>query len=220
MSVRIIVLSATLLAVGFLIVLVRTPPGVTPNISPAIETQIVSDSAEARPDARDNGPADKPSAPTEPPEPNTNVIAATPPPRGTPQNAEDLRAASPALAPIIEANERTLAAEDRDPYWSPDMETRIVNEIAQKALGLEITDLQVNCRTTLCRVDMTFALRLLTKDFGSVPPDAVWDGRQPVSFFAKALDLDFRQQVAMGLNAYGTPVFVGYVFKPPETTTE
>jgi hypothetical protein len=60
----------------------------------------------------------------------------------------------------------------------------------------------------------------LQKQFAPVSPDIVWDGKQPVMFFAKALDLDFRQQIAMGLNAYGTPVFVGYAFRPPETTKE
>ena len=95
-----------------------------------------------------------------------------------------------------------------------------MNEISQKALGLELADLQVDCRTTLCRVEMTFPLQLLQKKFEPPAEDAVWNGRQPINSFLKALDLDFRQPTPGGLNSYGTPVVVGYVNRPPEQSAQ
>jgi hypothetical protein len=200
------------------IALLRTPPGVAPNISPAIEKS-VGDGTDVRIEPKDDRRAADPIDRDEPAESRPTAVS-TAPLSAIPQNAEDLRVGYPLLAKIIEANERDLAAEGKDPLWSTDMERQIVSEISQKALGLEITDLQVDCRTTRCRVNMTFALQLLQKTFAGTSSDTVWDGRQPVMFFVKALDLDFRQQVAVGLNAYGTPVLVGYVFRPPEKTTE
>ncbi len=189
------------------------PPSGAPNDPVAVDTDDVVNDADARIDVRHDEHPQEPQR-----EAAITVIAA--PPKAIPQNAEDLRAGYPLLAPIIDANEQAFAAEDEDPLWSTAMETRIVNEISQKALGLEITDLQVGCRTTLCRVEMTFPLQLAEKKFEPFTQDTAWNGRQPVMFFVKALDLDFRDHVAAGLNRYGTPVMVGYVNRPPEKTNE
>ena len=216
---RVVAWSAAVIGVGVVVALLRTPSSVAPNISPATETERVSSDTGVRLEPRDDGRVENPPEPVVPAE-----LAATPasaaPLKAVSQNVEDLRDTSPVFAPIIDANEQTLAAEERDLVWSTGMETRIVDEISQKALGVEITDLQVDCRTTLCRVDMTFALQLLQKKFGPLSPDTVWDGKQPINYFIKALDLDFRQPVPGGLNRYGTPVVVGYVERPPEKTTE
>ncbi len=185
----------------------------------ALEGENVASDADARVEFGDHAHAKDLVNPPEPSEPRATGVSAAPP-QAIPQNVEDLRVGYPLLAPIIEANERAIGGEDKDPLWSTEMETRIVNEISRKALGLEITELQVDCRTTLCRVEMTFSLQFLQRKFEPFTPDTVWNGRQPVMFFIKALDLDFHQQVAAGLNGYGTPVLVGYVAKPPEKTSE
>jgi hypothetical protein len=204
---------SALLGIGVVIALVRMPPSGAPNDPVAVDADAVVNDADARIDVRhDEHPQEQQT------EAAITGIAA--PPKTIPQNVEDLRAGNPLLAPIIEANEQTLAAEAKDPLWSTNMETRIVNEIAQKALGLELADLQVDCRTTLCRVEMTFPLQLLQKKFEPDAENAVWNGRQPVNSFLKALDLNFRDHVAGGLNQYGTPVVVGYVNRPPEKTNE
>ena len=210
---RVVAWSAAVIGVGVGIALLRTPSNVAPNISPAIEAERVGDDAGVRLEPR----AENSPEPVEPSERPTTPVS-TAPPTPIPQNAEDLRRTSPLLAPIIDANEQTLAAEDKDPLWSIAMERQIVDEISRKALGLEITDLQVDCRTTLCRMNMTFPLQFAEKKFEPTAPDTVWDGRQPLQFFIQALDFDFRGRVPMGLNAYGTPVLVGYVNRPPEKT--
>ncbi len=108
-----------------------------------------------------------------------------------------------------------MASQGKDPLRSPAMETRIFNEIAQKALGLELTYLQADCRITLCRVQFTLPKTFLEKKFGDVPRDALWTGREPVGFFINALDLEWRHTTAFGgLDRYGAPVVLGYVTMP------
>jgi hypothetical protein len=148
---------------------------------------------------------------------DSGVVPVTAPAVALPRVVEDLKVQMPVFAGAIDSAEGMLAAEERDPLWSPTMETRILSEISQKALGLEITDLQVECRTTICRVQMIFPEQLAHKDFGVVPKGAVWTGQQPISFFVSALDLEFRH-VIPGLDRYGTPVLVGYIFKPSTAT--
>jgi len=60
------------------------------------------------------------------------------------------------IGPIPEFKEtlRQFAAEGEDPAWSAAMETRIFSEISQ-ATGLSVGDIQVDCRTTMCRVLLT-----------------------------------------------------------------
>ncbi len=133
----------------------------------------------------------------------------------TPREVDELKLRYPHFNPVLEAAEAALAIENRDPIWSPAMEARILGEISQKALGLEINNVQVECRATLCRVVVVFPHTLLQKRFGVVPAGTVWNGKQPVNFFLEALDLEFRQPIPGGLDAYGTPIVVGYVERSP-----
>jgi len=68
------------------------------------------------------------------------------------------------LSPIPEFADtlRQFAVEPHDPTWSAATETRIFSEISQ-ATGLSAGDIQVDCRTTMCRV-------LLTKPVSSPNP--------------------------------------------------
>jgi hypothetical protein len=145
-------------------------------------------------------------------------VASTAP---VPREVEELKLRYPVFSPVIEKSEGELSIENEDPLWSPAMESRILGEISQKALGLEISSLQVDCRTTICRVEMVFPQRLLQKKFGGpVPRDTVWTGQQPVGFFIDALDLEFRQPVASGLDESGAPVVIGYVMRSSSVTSQ
>ena len=131
------------------------------------------------------------------------------------QLAADVQIASPEVAGHITEAESDMAAQNKDPVRSAAMETRIFSEIAQKSLGLQMTDLQVDCRITLCRVQFVLPKSFLEKKFGNVPRDAVWTGREPVGFFLRALDLNWRYTSAFGgLDRYGSPVVLGYVAMP------
>lgn len=149
------------------------------------------------------------------------LASAAAPPVSLPQVAQDIQLASPAFAGQIAEAEREMASQDKDPLRSPAMEARILGEIAQKALGLGMTDLQADCRITLCRVQFGLPKSFLERKFGNVPRDAVWTGHEPVGFFIKALDLEWRYTTAFGgLDRYGTPVVLGYVSMPSPTTAQ
>ena len=150
-----------------------------------------------------------------PPLADDRVASAAALPISLPEIAEDVQVASPQVAGQITEAEREMASQDKDPLRSPAMETRILSEIAQKALGLEITYLQADCRITLCRLQFALPKSLLEKKFGNVPQDTVWTGREPVGFFIKALNLEWRYTTAFGgLDRYGVPVVLGYVAMP------
>jgi hypothetical protein len=70
------------------------------------------------------------------------------PPAPITEALDDLR-----LPPIPELREteRAFAAEAVDPLWSPEAEAHILGEIAQ-VTGLKLVTLQVECKTTLCRL--------------------------------------------------------------------
>jgi len=59
------------------------------------------------------------------------------------------------LSPPLEmvANEQAFAAESVDPRWATAAEANILGKIAQVS-GLTVTDLQVECRTTMCRLQI------------------------------------------------------------------
>ena len=160
--------------------------------------------------------ADTPAVPAPPQRPARDEPARAQisrPATETPQLVEDLKSGAPIFAGLIEKSEAELAIEDKDPAWAPTMEARILAEISRKALGLELTYLQVDCRTSLCRVEMVFPQQLLQKKFGNVPKGTPWTGQQPVGFFLDALDLEFREPVPSGLDRYGAPVVIAYVPK-------
>jgi hypothetical protein len=130
-----------------------------------------------------------------------------------PEIAEDVQLASPEVAGHIAEAERDLASQGKDPLRSTAMETRIFSEISQKAFGLEIIDLQADCR-----VQFVLPKSFLQKKFGNIPRDAVWTGREPVGFFIRALDLEWQYTTAFGgLDRYGAPVMLGYVAMPLPT---
>jgi hypothetical protein len=131
------------------------------------------------------------------------------------QIAEDVQIASPHVAGHIAEAEREMTSQGGDPLRSAAMETQILSEIAQKSLGLQMVDLRAECRITLCRVQFVLPRSFLDRKFGNIPRDAVWTGREPVSFFIKALDLDWKYTTAFGgLDRYGSPVVLGYVAMP------
>ena len=63
------------------------------------------------------------------------------------QSAQSLR--DPGSAAI----EQAFAAERVDPYWATGMEGSILGQIAQ-AKGLQLVTMQVECRTSMCRVQL------------------------------------------------------------------
>ena len=104
--------------------------------------------------AMDDAPvlSDEPAAddPAEPPVLLPDQVALTP----MEQKAQSARALQdPGLASI----EKAFAAEAVDPLWAPGMEGSILGQLAQ-AKGLRLVTLQVECRTSMCRVQLVEGL--------------------------------------------------------------
>jgi hypothetical protein len=58
------------------------------------------------------------------------------------------------VPPQLVDGEREFAAEPIDATWAPGAEAKLLGFIAQMP-GLELVDLQVECRSTMCRLQMT-----------------------------------------------------------------
>ena len=138
---------AVLIVVAWLIPYDPQPDGeieVLPPVAP-----IVATSESGSTPAADDVPAlsDPPGAsPVEPPVLLQDQVALTP----MDQKAQSARALiDPGLASI----EKAFAAEAVDPLWASGMEGNILGHIAQ-ANGLQLVTMQVECRTSMCRVHL------------------------------------------------------------------
>ncbi|HZL96716.1 MAG TPA: hypothetical protein VFB99_23875, partial [Vicinamibacterales bacterium] len=79
--------------------------------------------------------------------PSQSALAAAPP---TPMSQTLGELQLPPVPELLET-ERQFAAAGVDPLWSEGMEGHILGEISQLT-GLELVGLQVECKTTLCRL--------------------------------------------------------------------
>jgi hypothetical protein len=138
-----------LIAVAVLIVLVWLIPY---HPQPDGRRQVPPHAApeSSSPPATDNAPlfSDQPAAgdPAESPVLLPDPVAFTP----MEQKAQSARALiDPGLASI----EKAFATESVDPLWASGMEGNILSHIAQ-AKGLQLVTMQVECRTSMCRVHL------------------------------------------------------------------
>jgi len=143
-----------LIAIAVLIVLVwlipwdLEPEGqiqVPPPVAPVVATPESGSTP-----ATDNAPvlSDEPAAddPAEPPVLLPDQVALTP----MEQKAQSARALQD---PELTSIEMAFAAEPVDPLWASGMEGNILGHIAQ-AKGLQLLTMQVECRTSMCRVHL------------------------------------------------------------------
>jgi len=142
-----------LIAIAVLIVLVwlipwdLEPDGET-QVPPPVAPLVATPESGSAP-ATDNAPVPSEPAPDDPAEPPVllpDQVALTP----MEQKAQSARAlVDPGLASI----EKAFAAERVDPLWANGMEGNILGQIAQ-AKGLQLVTMQVECRTSMCRVQL------------------------------------------------------------------
>ena len=152
-------LAVTVFASAFVLalVLLRPRPSTTEaadgvaNAEPPPLAAATSDRA-----AIDAPPVPAPVAAAEAVEPTP---AAAPLPTGFAPSvvADALATTGTALGPLaasLAEHERQFAGETVDRDWAPRVEAQILSGFAQQT-GLKLTSLQVECRATLCRVQMT-----------------------------------------------------------------
>ena len=164
-----------LIAIAVLIVLVWLIPwGLEPDgqiqAPPPVAPVIATPGSRSTP-AMDDAPvlSDEPAAddPAEPPVLLPDQVALTP----MEQKAQSARALQD---PELTSIENAFAGEPVDPLWASEMEANILGHIAQ-AKGLQLVTMQVECRTSMCRVQLMeppskspdmFAFRDLVRGFG------------------------------------------------------
>lgn len=80
------------------------------------------------------------------------------------------------IPPEMAEGEREFAAEPIDGTWAPGAEANLLSSFAQVA-GLKLIDLQVHCRSTMCRVQLTQSIAYGPRE----PPFKISDqaGMQP-----------------------------------------
>ena len=143
-----------LIAIAVLIVLVwlipwDPQPDGQIQVPPPVAPVVAAPESGSTP-ATDNAPviSDQPAAsdPVEPLVLLPDQVALSPMTQKA-QSAQSLR--DPGLASI----EQAFAAEPVDPLWATGMEGSILGQIAQ-AKGLQVVTMQVECRTSMCRVQL------------------------------------------------------------------
>ena len=85
--------------------------------------------------------------------------------------------------PQMAAGEREFAAEPVDAAWAPGAEAKVLAKFAEMP-GLKLIDLQAECRSTMCRVQLT--------------QPAVEGGPQPFNILRDSLGLEPRWMMALG----------------------
>jgi hypothetical protein len=162
---KVLIAIAVLIALVWLIPWDLEPDGqirVPPPVAPVLATP-ENRSTPAMDDAP--GLSDEPAAddPAEPPV----QVALTP----MEQKARSARALQD---PELISIEKAFAAEPVDPLWATGMERNILDQLAQ-AKGLAVVTMQVECRTSMCRVQLieppskprdAVAFHDLVRDFG------------------------------------------------------
>lgn len=123
-----------------------------------------------------------------------------------PPSLDELRKPSrPSEAlPQLRQAERDFATQGVDGVWPTLMEARVLSEISAVP-GLQVTTLEVVCRSTVCRVELTEP----TGPQPSFDPFAI----------AEALGLEPRLVLAAP-NGHGTPMIVAFYGRRDESTTQ
>ena len=122
---------------------------------------------------------------------------------GAAEPADFSESAKPSMEAALAKTEHEFDAESTDPLWSQSTETRILGEIAQ-ITGLEALTVQVQCRTTMCRIELAERRQL---EPGSVLPANATFGQLVLGLDQKPL------WIMTTVDRYGTPNSLAYVVR-------
>jgi hypothetical protein len=175
---------------------------------PAIVAPSVADAAGPLSVADDNARQREPGESATPTSPSTQALPPAPVAQGAVSPLPAREAAGPLTQLILDAqsepppplvaNETVFMAESIDAQWAPMAEAQILDRIAQEP-GLRLLDLRVECRTTMCRVQMT-------------QPRVTEERASPVTFLNKA-GYQIRFIVALD-NQAGGRGSIAYLVRP------
>jgi len=146
--VRKVFIAIAVLIVGVWLIRYDPQPDSQIRVRPPVAPVIATLESRSTP-AMDDAPVlsdERADDPAEPPVPLSDQVALTP----MEQKAQSARALQD---PELISIEKAFAAEPVDPLWASGMEGNILGHIAQ-AKGLQLVTMQVECRTSMCRVQL------------------------------------------------------------------
>lgn len=129
---------------------------------------------------------------------------------------EDLRMPN---SPAIDRLMQRFVSEGVDPVWSTSTESEIHNQIALLARNIGLIDIQVECRTTLCRVQLVYAGATQSERTGDVSIRAAIFGSILNRKISGTLDLN-GVLFNSGYNGYGTPMSLVYLERTGALATQ
>lgn len=113
---------------------------------------------------------------------------------------------------------RRFLSETRDPAWSPNMELRILERIAESQTDSGFVSIDTECRSTLCRVSLSFAGQKHPDLLGMFSVSATMHGYRLRQSIEQDLDLE-TLMFDSGI-VYGTPMSLLYLRRTTESAAE
>jgi hypothetical protein len=160
---------------------IRVPPPVAPIVtSPAISPTEQADSGRAH-----VAPESAPDV-AEPPAPKPQAPATT---KAMPLQMWGERGLGGPVSSLFQQRENAFVAEPLDPLWSRSREAEILGQIAQIS-GLRLINIEVECRTSMCRLQWTQSV--------SVSAEGELRGMPNVVYEALLARLGYTQMIPLG----------------------
>lgn len=100
-------------------------------------------------------------------------------------------------------------SEERDPVWSPNTEAALLDRIARSSPDTGLTSVEVECRTTICRVQLS----LIGKNYSGLFEDFSITATMHGYWFRKSIEDDLDLDVVLFDSGvvYGTPMSLIYL---------
>lgn len=115
---------------------------------------------------------------------------------------------------LVRKNEAEFAAQSKDPSWSEFTEARILADISLASAGFGYSAILVDCRTTLCRVEL---IHPTAPALGPVEQTGEPSPGQP-SLFLVAQTLGMEPQLVLAArDGYGTPITLAFLRRGHDT---
>lgn len=124
-----------------------------------------------------------------------------------PPRPEELSLPELAVFAVLEGE---LTAEPKDPDWSRPTEARLLERVAATETAAGLHDIHVECRTSLCRLQLSFADRTQGDGIRSISMVALMHGTRLRADIVEQLELEV-VVFDSGFNAYGVPMSVLYL---------
>lgn len=170
---RVLIAIVVLIVLVWLIPYDPQPDGeiqVPPPVAPIVATPAISPTERADSGRAHVAPESTPDV-AEPPAPKPQAPATT---KAMPLRMWSDRGLDGPVSSLFQQRENAFVAEPLDPLWSRSREAEILGQIAQIS-GLRLINIEVECRTSMCRLQWTQNVPVPVEGERRGMPDAVYE---------------------------------------------